>query len=574
MHKELFRGARSARIALALAVVCAILSALATIAQMTLLSEIIAGVFLGHQTLQREAPLLLSLLGVATVRALLLLLRTLAGSWAGTRVTVAMRERLMVHLVRLGPAYGAGERTGELVTTATEGVERLHAYVSGYLPQVVLSAVIPLLIAGYVLPLDWASALLLLVTGPIIPLLMILVGSYARDHVRRQWAELSHLGAHFLDAVQGLPTLVVFGRAPAEHARVVAVSRRFREATMKAIRLASLSGLVLEFMSAAAIALVAVTLGVRLLDGGITFSRAFLVLLLAPEFYRPLRELGAHYHAGMAGKAAAGRILEILHVPAASDSGSEPLQPTGGLALALSGVTYTYPGTARPAIDGVTLSLPAGTFTALVGPSGAGKSTLIALLLRFRDPQGGTISANGIPLTALSVDAWREQVALVPQRPYLFHGSVRENIRLARPTAGDDEVQRAAELAGASAFIAQLPRGYDTPVGERGARLSAGQVQRLAIARAFLKDAPLVILDEPTSSLDPESESLLGRSLGELRRGRTLLVIAHRRATIAAADRVAVLEGGRLVESGPTPGREPDVCDIDTAEQHTEPVPA
>jgi ATP-binding cassette subfamily C protein CydD len=574
MHKELFCGARSARIALALAVVCAILAALATIAQMTLLSEIVARVFLGHQTLPHVTPLLFSLLAVAFARALLLMLRTTAGAWAATGVTMAVRGRLVAHLLRLGPAYSAGERTGDLVTTASEGVERLNAYVSGYLPQVVLSAAVPLLIAGYVLTLDWASAVLLLVTGPIIPLLMFLVGSYARDHVRRQWTELAYLGAHFLDAVQGLPTLVFFGRASAERARVVTMSRRLRETTMKVIRLASLSGLVLEFMAGAAIALVAVTLGVRLLDGGITFSRAFLVLLLAPEFYRPLRELGAHYHAGMEGKAAAGRILEILRTPVAADNGAALRRPAGGLALSLSDVTYTYPGHTRAALEGVTLRLPANTCTALVGPSGAGKSTLVALLLRFREPQGGTMIANGIPLSTLSVDAWREQVALVPQHPYLFYGTVRENIRLARPTASDHEVQRAAEQAGASTFIAGLPLGFDTPVGERGTRLSAGQVQRLAIARAILKDAPLVILDEPTSSLDPESESMLGRSLRELRRGRTVLVVAHRRATIAVADQVAVLNGGRLVESRPPQGQESVVCEMDAAERHQERVPA
>lgn len=551
MKKELFQQIKRARGALALTIIFGVLGAIATIAQVALLSRIVGQVFLAHKGLSQVGQLLLLLLGTIVVRAVLVWVREVTAQKSAIRVKSELRERLLAHMLQLGPAYTRDERTGELVATAGEGIERLDAYVSRYLPQIALSVLVPLLIVAYILPLDWTSAVLLLVTGPVIPLLMILVGSYAEGHIQRQWIALSRMSAHFLDVVQGLPTLKLFNRSGAEGERVAKVSDNFRDKTMKVLRVAFLSGLVLEFLTAVAIGLVAVTLGVRLLDGGISFEDALLVLLLAPEFYRPLRELGAHHHAGMEGKAAAKRIIEILEtpVPVHTDALSSR-RPVGQLTIVLSDVTYTYPGSDRPALRGVNLTLPACTCTALVGRSGAGKSTLVNLLLRFIDVQGGTITVNGIPLVELPVEAWREYVALVPQRPYLFSGSVYDNIRLARSTASDQEVERAAELAGASEFIAELPRGYDTEIGEQGSRLSAGQAQRLAIARAFLKDAPLLVLDEPTSSLDPRSEALIRCALERLMQERTVLVIAHRRNTIVNAQQIAVLEDGQLVEAG------------------------
>ncbi|MDF2701434.1 MAG: cydD, partial [Rubrobacteraceae bacterium] len=273
----------------------------------------------------------------------------------------------------------------------------------------------------------------------------------------------------------------------------------------------------------------AVTLGVRLINGAIAFEQAFLVLLLAPEFYRPLRELGASRHAGMEGKAAAERIFEILDTPAPVRVDTRTSgHLSGGLTVELSGVSFSYPARDRPALSRLDLTLPAGSRTAIVGPSGSGKSTLVNLLLRFLDPDTGTIAANGLRITDLPVGVWRECVALVPQRPHLF----------------------SAELAGAVDFICALPRGYDTQVGERGLLLSGGEAQRVAIARAFLKDAPLLVLDEATSSLDPESEALIGAALGRLARGRTTLVVAHRLNTARASERIAVLDEGRLEEAG------------------------
>jgi ATP-binding cassette subfamily C protein CydD len=551
MTEDLFKRVGSARLYVGATVLAELLVAVATVAQMAFLSRVVDRVFLGGGDLSDVRVLLLCLLGAVAARALLAWVREMTAQRGAARTKSEVREQLLSHVLRLGPAYAAGERSGELATTATEGVEKLEPYIARYLPQVALSALVPLLVAAYIIPRDLVSAVLLLMSAPVIPILMVLVGSYAEEHTRRQWLALSRLGAHFLDAMQGLTTLKMFGQAAAEEERVARVSDEFRRRTLKVLRFAFLSGLVLEFMTAAAIALVAVTLGVRLINGAVTFEQAFLVLLLAPEFYRPLRELGSSRHAGMEGKAAAARILEILETPAPTHNGTgAPVRLSGGLEIEFRSVGFAYPGRGLPALSGIDLVLAAGRRTAVVGRSGAGKSTLVNLLLRFLDPAEGIIVANGVCITDLRVEEWRERVALVPQRPHLFYGSVLENIRLARPGASRAEIEEAAELAGAAEFIRSLPRGYEAQIGERGLLLSGGEAQRVAIARAFLKDAPLLVLDEPTSSLDPEGEALIGGALERLARERTTLVVAHRLNTARASDQIAVLEGGRLEAIG------------------------
>lgn len=551
MNSKLLKQVRVARVYVLATAMLGFLAAGATILQMVFLAKIVDRVFLKSADLAAVRSLLLVLIAAVTLRAVLLWVREVVAGRGAVRVKSELRERLFEHVLRLGPSYTGGERTGELVTTATEGIEKLEPYFARYLPQMLLSVSVPLLVAVYVFPRDWSSAVLLLITAPVIPIMMVLVGSYAGEHMKRQWTALSRMGAHFLDAVQGLPTLKMFNRGAAERKRVAAVSEEFRVRTMKVLKFAFLSGLVLEFMTAVSIALIAVTLGVRLVSGNIPFEAAFVVLLLAPEFYRPLRELGVHRHAGMEGKAAAERISEILDTPAPVNVGiSSPTGFSDGLTLELSDVGYTYPGNDRPALSDLSLTLPAGTRTAVVGRSGAGKSTLVNLLMRFVDPAEGGIRVNGVEIQALPVEEWRTHAALVPQRPHLFHGSVLENIRLARPAASREEVEWAAELAGAAEFIRRLPGGYETWIGERGARLSGGEAQRVAIARAFLKDAPVLILDEPTSSLDPESERLVRLALERLSEGRTTLIVAHRLNTVYNADRIVVLQDGRLAETG------------------------
>ena len=350
MNRDLVREIRPARVSLGLTVALGLLAAAATIVQLAALSKVVDGVFLEGADLLEVRGLLLLLFVASILRSGLLWGREVAGQRGAVRVKSELRERLFAHVLRLGPSYTVGERTGELTTTAAEGVEKLDAYVGRYLPQVVLSVLVPLMIAGYVLPRDPSSAVLLLVTAPVIPVLMVLVGGYAEEHTRRQWRALSRMGASFLDAMQGLTTLKVFGRSADEAEKVAAASEEFRRRTTKVLRYAFLSGFVLEFMTAAAIALVAVTLGVRVISGNMPFETAFLVLLLAPEFYKPLRELGVHRHAGMEGSAAADRIFEILPTPVRVRQGSgAPSPATEGMSIELCGAGYAYPGSERAA---------------------------------------------------------------------------------------------------------------------------------------------------------------------------------------------------------------------------------
>jgi ATP-binding cassette subfamily C protein CydD len=449
----------------------------------------------------------------------------------------------------LGPSATQGEHSGELVNTLGEGVEALDAYFSQYLPQLVLAALVPLAVLVVVFPRDVLSGVLLLVTAPLIPLFMVLIGSAAETLTRRQWASLSRLSAHFLDVLQGLVTLKLFGRSREQIEAIRAITGEYRDTTLSVLRVTFLSALVLEMVGTISTAMVAVQIGLRLLYARLSFADALFILLLAPEYYLPLRMLGARFHAGMAGVAAARRIFELLETPLPAASRAAAAPPAQ-MQIRFDEVHYAYEGGQRPALNGVTLAIEPGQQVALVGPSGAGKSTVAALLLRFIEPSAGTITVDGVPLAAIDTDAWRGQIAWVPQRPALFSDTIAANIRLARPGADSSAVRRAAEMAAALDFIEELPQGFETIIGEHGVGLSAGQAQRVALARAFLRDAPFVVLDEATAHLDPAHEALIRDAMRRLLAGRTALVIAHRLPTVIGVDRVIVLDRGRVAQSG------------------------
>jgi ATP-binding cassette, subfamily C, bacterial CydD len=527
---------------------------IALVAQIALFSRLVGNVFIRHQTFTASLPLYAGLACVLVWRALFAAAREAAAGQAAIRVKARLRRRLLHHLLALGPMFTRGERSGELAATATEGVERLDAYVGKYLPQRAFGVLVPLTIALAVCTQDWISAALLLVTAPIIPVLMMLVGSFAEGQVQAQWLALGRLSAHFLDMLHGLPTLKAFGRGDSARATVARVSEDYRDRTIKVMRYAFLSGLVLEFITAGAIALVAVELGVRLIAGSVSFERALFVLLLTPEFFRPLRELGQHRHAAMEGAASGKRIAEILATPEYTPVRS---LPSAGMRVAITApsisferVSYTYPGAARNAVTNVSLLLRGGTRTALVGRSGSGKSTLLNLLMGFLEPDDGLITAGETSIAVIGVPAWRANFALVPQRPHLFHATIRENIALGRADATQDEVEWAAELAGAAEFIHRLPEKYAATIGDGGLPLSGGEAQRIAIARAFLKDAPVLLLDEPSSNLDAASEVLVRESVRRLAHGRTVVTVAHRLNTVYTADNIAVMAAGTIVEQG------------------------
>ena len=554
LDTRLLRQARAARLALILAIVLGLLAGIVIVVQAQLISGIVSGVFLEEATLAGVRPLLIGLLAFSLLRAGLTWGGDVAANRVAGRVKRDLRERLVAHLLALGPAYARGERSGELTNTLVEGIEALDAYFRQYLPQLALAALIPLTILFFVFPLDWISGLVLLITAPLIPIFMILIGHAADALTKRQWVSLSRMSAHFLDVLQGLSTLKLLGQSRQQIKMIAQISDRYRQTTMGVLRVTFLSALVLEMVGTISTAVVAVQIGLRLLYGQMAFEEAFFILLLAPEFYLPLRNLGLRFHASMAGVAAAQRIFEVLDTEpeVAVVTPADPADSRLGSSFSLrfEEVGYTYREGGHPALDSLSFSLAPGQQVALVGPSGAGKSTVAYLLLRFLEPQQGRIVVDDLPLGSLSPDGWRQQVAWVPQSPYLFAGTVAGNIRLARPEATPDEVAWAARQAHAEPFIEALPEGYDTAVGERGQRLSAGQAQRIALARAFLKDAPLLVLDEATANLDPETEALVQDALAHLLVGRTALIIAHRLSTVSRVDRILVMEEGRVVEEG------------------------
>jgi len=394
------------------------------------------------------------------------------------------------------------------------------------------------------------------VTLPLIPLFAILIGSYSKARTQRQWQLLGRLGGHFLDVVEGLSTLKVFGRAKAQAEVIRNVTHEHRTATMAGLRVAFLSALVLELAAALATALVAVEVGLRLLAGHIGYETALLVLLLTPEAYIPLRNLGAQFHASAEGTAVADRALAILEtqpqaprrstwsgVAAQPDMGSEPIE--------LIEVGLTYPGRAQPALDGVSVTISPGDRVVLTGPSGAGKSSLLGLLMRFIEQSSGQIIAGGIELGGIPASSWRRQISWVPQSPYIFSGTIAENIALGDGRAARSAIEQAARMAGADQFITALPGGFDTPLAERGLDLSAGQRQRIALARAFLRNAPLVLLDEPTAHLDPESAGQILAVIETMAAGRTVVLASHRDCARIAPTRVLALDHGRLAEPYP-----------------------
>jgi ATP-binding cassette subfamily C protein CydD len=540
---------------LAAAVLLGTISGALLITQAYYLSRVINRVFLDAQTLQQVWHFLLIILVLILGRALLAWVNRVLTNNLAKRVKLSLRERLVRHLFALGPAFVKGERSGELITTTIEGVEALDPYVSQYLPQVVLSVVVPAIILITVMFIDLPSGIVLLVIAPLLPLLLALVGLMAGAESKRRWQALRLMSAHFLDVLQGLTTLKLYGRSKAEEEKVRMVSERFRRTTMATLRIAFFSSFVLEEAATISTAVIAVEIGLRLLAGGMSFQPALFILLITPEFFQPLRQLGAKYHAGMNGSVAIERINEILAMPILDSSNTvEQKLPADPLALAqgnirFDNVSYSYDGQ-RPALRNLTLVIPAGKKTALVGPSGAGKSTIAQLLMRFIQVDRGTISVNGIPLEKLSSQEWREQIAWVPQHPYLLNATVADNIRLGNPEASMQEVIKAAKLAHAHEFISTLPEQYEMMIGERGSRLSGGEAQRISLARAFLKDAPLLILDEATSFLDPAIEAQVLDAVAKLMKGRTVLILAHRLSTVYDADQIVVLKQGRIVETG------------------------
>jgi ATP-binding cassette, subfamily C, bacterial CydD len=504
---------------------------------------------------------------------------------AAAEVKSGLRRRLSAHALRLGPAWLGGQQAGEITALATKGLDGLDAYFARYLPQLMLAVIVPLAVLIRIALADWISAVIIAVTLPLIPLFGILIGWHTRAQTQRQWRLLALLGGHFLDVVAGLPTLKLFGRARAQAEVIEEVTSAHRKATMTTLRVAFLSALALELTAALATALVAVEIGLRLLYGHVSYQTALLVLLLTPEAYLPLRNAGGQFHASTEGVTAAQRAFEILDTPLPAPRGvprglwgSSPRgQPSRGVPggssprgqhsrttpaatstdvdlsrddIALRTVTLSYPGRGSPALDEISLNIAPGERIVLTGPNGAGKSSLLSLLLRFAAPTGGTITAGGVDLAQIPADCWRSQLAWVPQRPHLFTATIAENIALGQPGARREEIAAAACLAGADDFIRRLHHGYDTVLAEGGRSLSAGQRQKLALARAFLRRAPVLLLDEPTAHLDPSSADRITAALEDQMADRTVILVTHRMPPRAGwATRALALDHGQLTDA-------------------------
>ena len=533
--------------------ITAILAGGLIILQSWFLSVIIDNVHLNSAGLEAISPVLCSLIIIILLRAVLVLIHEQTAAILSEKIRSGLRIALSEKILRLGPAYLESQKSGEVTYALTGAIETLDAYFSQFLPQLIIAAVLPVGILVVVFPLDTLSGIVLLLTAPLIPIFMILVGKTTEALTRRQYSTFSRMSAFFLDSLRGIAELKNLGRSHEHTARLDRVSESYRLATMRVLRISFLSALVLELAATLSVAVIAVEIGIRLLYAQIDFRQAFFLLVIAPEFYLPLRQVGARFHASRNGVSAARRIFEIMDQPEMNMGGDGQSVPDlfeTPFTIRFDNVSFTYPDRSEEALSHVSFEIRSGETTALVGLNGSGKSTLAALLLRFIKPSEGTIYYNNVDIQSISLRAWRAGIAHLDQQPVLFNDTVRVNLIIANPAASDDELAAALTHARLIEVVDTLPEGLNTPVGENAFRFSGGQSQRLGLARAFLKDAPVIVLDEPTSHLDSLLEADLNQTIRSLMRGRTCLVIAHRKETARQADKIVMLNNGRAVCCG------------------------
>lgn len=546
LDPRLLRWARATRGFLLASVVAGTLTAGLVIAQAVLLASIITDVFVHGAALPAIGQQVWLLAAVVVARAGLAFAMEWLAFRSAARAKSQLRMAVLERVVALGPAYLDGRGTGALAQLTSRGIDALDVYFARYLPQLVLAVLVPVAIVAVVVTEDLLAAVIIVATIPLIPVFMVLIGLYTRNQVDRQWRTLGVLSGHFLDVVAGLPTLKIFGRARAQAQRLREIGSRYRRATMGVLRVSFLSALALELLATLSVAIVAVAIGLRLVNGDLDLYTGLLVLILAPEAYLPLRMVGAQFHAAADGIAAAEQLLDVLAepVPAAPDPETPPVVPSAPRTLEVHDVTVAFPGRSVPALAGFSMTAEPGRITALAGESGAGKSTALRVVLGFAHPATGAVVARAgaarWDLGETPPQQWLRQIAWLPQDPILVPGSVADNIRLGRPDAGQAELEHAARAAG---LLAAGSTGVlDQLVGDLGAGVSAGQRRRIGLARVVVRDAPIVLLDEPSAALDEATEAVVVAAVAGMRaEGRTVVVVAHRPALLDLADVVVRL---------------------------------
>ncbi len=529
------------------------------IAQAWLLASVLGGAAPGVAALTGTfvAPLVapfVALLVVVVIRAAASFGSEVTASLAAAKVRERLRSRLLARVLGNGPAWLSAQPAGEITALATTGLDSLDPYFTRYLPQSLLAVAVPAAVLIAVTTADWLSGLIIAVTLPTIPVFAVLIGWQTKARTRQSWRLLARLSGHFLDVVQGLTTLKVFGQAKAQEQVIEQITDEYRVSVLATLRIAFLSALVLELAASVATALVAVEVGLRLLYGHLSYPTALFVLLLTPEAFLPVRAAAAQFHASADGKAAAGRVFEILDEERSLPAfpGSAPVPDLRTECIRLDDVCVSFAGRSAPALEHCDLIIRPGDRISLIGSNGAGKSTLLNLLLHYLEPTSGTVLAGDTDVAAVPGEAWRRQFGWLPQRPALFPWSVAENIGLGSALAARPAIERAARLAGADEFISELPDGYDTVLDERALRLSSGQRQKIALARLFCRDAPVMLLDEPTARLDQRSAAEIDAAIRAATAGRTVILVTHLGAgpgsDSAGSERVLLLADGRLTE--------------------------
>lgn len=557
LDRNLLRLMRKVLLPIGMSILAGIAAGIFLIIQAKLVSQVVMQVFVHGGGRNEVLPTLWIILGVIVIRSGWIFANERFSASAARQVKTILREQILAKLIRLGPLYTRRHEAGELSAVLLQGVDTLDAYFSQFIPQAILAATVPLAVLLFVFPVDWLSGIILTVTGPLIPFFMYLIGSSAERLTRRQFNALRQLSAFFLDTLQGLQALKELGQSRGFVERVREKSEHYRQTTMSVLRLTFLSALALELLATLSTAIIAVQVGLRLLYAKMDFEVALFLLLIAPEFYQPLRMLGMRFHAAIGGISALKRMDDLLAEPewsVLSSNSSQKLESLPrfdprAMRIEFREVTFRYPDRAEDALQRVSFTILPGVMTALIGESGAGKSTILALLLRFADPNEGEILVGNRALNTLEPEAWRKWVTWVPQRPYLIRGSILDNLRIAINDGRTETYFDALEKVKLIEWVEALPEGIHTPVGERGVRLSGGQAQRLALARAFLRNSPLLLMDEPTVYLDPPEEAILEEVVQDLSKQRTTLVIAHRTQTIQRAEHIIVLSDGKVIET-------------------------